>query len=220
MNAKSYEICLEIAGPTAIWTRPDTGDSPGTYPVPARSAAKGIFEAILWNPAVEIVPSRVEICAPLIYHHYATNYGGPLRKSGQVRDDNNYQLFATVLVNVRYRLYANLSLVSRMDFSPKIRRWLERTRSPCHAFKDIFERRLKRGQCHYVPSLGWREFVPSYVGELQPTLHPKQAKLNLSLPSMPIQVFRRPAYGEHALAYEQGLVIEAGVLNYGAAHAE
>lgn len=220
MNAKSYEICLEIAGPTAIWTRPDTGDSPGTYPVPTLSAARGIFEAILWNPAVEIVPSRVEICAPLIYHHYATNYGGPLRKSGQVRDDNNYQLFATVLVNVRYRLYANLSLVSRTDFSPKIRHWLECTRSPCHAFKDIFERRLKRGQCHYVPSLGWREFVPNYVGERQPDLYPTQTELNLSLPSMPTQVFRRPAYGEHALAYEQGLAIEAGVLNYGAAHAE
>lgn len=218
MNSKAYEISLEIAGPTAIWTRPDTGDSPGTYPVPTRSAAKGIFEAILWNPAVEIVPSRVEICAPLVYHHYATNYGGPLRKSGQIKDGNNYQLFATVLVNVRYRLYANLNLASRSDFPPKIRQWLERTRSPCHAFKDIFERRLKRGQCHYIPSLGWREFVPSYVGEPQGTS--TQTDINLSLSSMPDQMFSKPAYGEHALAYAQGLVIESGVLDYGARHAE
>lgn len=216
MNSRNYEISIEIAGPTAIWTRPDTGDSPGTYPVPTRSAAKGIFEAILWNPAVEIVPTRVEICSPLVYHHYATNYGGPLRKSDQIRGDNNYQLFATVLVNVRYRLYASLNLASRNNFPPKIRQWLERTRSPCHAFKDIFERRLTRGQCHYVPSLGWREFVPSYVG--QPQAHiPTQTDINLSLPSMPDQVFRKPAYGEHALAYTQGLVIESGVLNYGSA---
>lgn len=218
MNSKTYGICLEIAGSTAIWTRPDTGDSPGTYPAPTRSAAKGIFEAILWNPAVEIVPSKVEICAPLVYHHYATNYGGPLRKSGQIKDDNNYQMFATVLVNVRYRLYAELHLASRADYPPKIRHWLERTRSPCHAFKDIFERRLKRGQCHYVPSLGWREFVPIYVGEPQDT--PTQTDINLSLPSMPDQVFNKPAYGEHALTYAQGLVIEAGILHYGACHAE
>lgn len=218
MNTKCYEIRLEIAGPTAIWTRPDTGDSPGTYPVPTRSAVKGIFEAILWNPAVEIVPSRVEICAPLVYHHYATNYGGPLRKSGQIKDGNNYQLFATVLVNVRYRLYANLNLASRSDFPPKIRQWLERTRSPCHAFKDIFERRLKRGQCHYIPSLGWREFVPSYVGEPRGT--PTQTDINLSLSSMPDQMFSKPACGEHALAYAQGLVIESGVLVYGSRHAE
>ncbi len=220
MTSKTYEICLEIAGPTAIWTRPDTGDSPGTYPAPTRSAAKGIFEAILWNPAVEIVPTRVEICAPLVYHHYATNYGGPLRKGEQRRNDNNYQLFATVLINVRYRLYADLNPVSRDDFPLKIRHWLERTRSPCHAFKEIFERRLKRGQCHYVPSLGWREFAPSYVGGLQTDLYPTRSDLNLILPSMPDQVFRKPAYGEHALAYEQGLVIESGVLTYGAAHAE
>ncbi|OJZ20740.1 MAG: hypothetical protein BGP21_10495 [Thiobacillus sp. 65-29] len=220
MTSKTYEIKLEIAGPTAIWTRPDTGDSPGTYPAPTRSAAKGIFEAILWNPAVEIVPTRVEICEPLVYHHYATNYGGPQRKSAQIRDDNNYQLFATVLVNVRYRLYADLNSVSRSDFPPKILYWLERTRSPCHAFKEIFERRLKRGQCHYVPSLGWREFAPNYVGRLQIALYPTQADLNLSLPSMPDQVFHKPTYGEHALAYEQGLVIESGILAYGADHAE
>lgn len=213
-----YQINLEIAGPTAIWTRPDTGDSPGSYPVPTRSAAKGIFEAILWNPAVEIAPSRVEICAPLVYHHYATNYGGPLRKSGQIKDGNNYQLFATVLVNVRYRLYAALSPATRSDFPPKIKQWLERTRSPCHAFKDIFDRRLKRGQCHYVPSLGWREFVPSYVGEPQDT--PIQSDINLSLPSMSDQIFSKPAYGEHALTYAQGLVIEAGVLRYEERHAE
>lgn len=218
MSTKTYGISLEIAGPTAIWTRPDTGDTPGTYPTPTRSAAKGIFEAILWNPAVEIVPSRVEICTPLVYHHYATNYGGPLRKSGQFRDGNNYQLFATVLVNVRYRLYAELHPASRTDFPPRIRQWLERTRSPCHAFRDIFERRLKRGQCHYVPSLGWREFVPSFVGEAQNT--PIQTDINLSLPSMPDQVFSKPAYGEHALTYAQGLQIEAGVLHYGARHAE
>ncbi len=216
MNSKHYEISIEIAGPTAIWTRPDTGDSPGTYPVPTRSAAKGIFEAILWNPAVEIAPTRVEICSPLVYHHYATNYGGPLRKSDQIRGDNNYQLFATVLVNVRYRLYARLNPVSRNDFSPKVRQWLERTRSPCHAFKEIFERRLTRGQCHYVPSLGWREFVPSYVG--QPQAHfPTQQDINLSLPSMPDQVFHKPAFGKHALAYTQGLAIRSGVLEYGSA---
>jgi len=217
-NTKTYEISLEIAGPTAIWTRPDTGDSPGTYPVPTRSAAKGIFEAILWNPAVEIVPRQVEICAPLVYHHYATNYGGPLRKSGQIKDGSSYQMFATVLVNVRYRLYATLNLAAYSALPPKIRQWLERTRSPCHAFKDIFERRLKRGQCHYVPSLGWREFAPSYVGEPQGT--PIQTDINLSLPSMPDQMFSKPTCGERAPTYAQGLAIKSGVLDYGARHAE
>ena len=43
---KSYPISLEISGPTAMWTRPDTGDSPVSYPVPTWSAAKGILNLL------------------------------------------------------------------------------------------------------------------------------------------------------------------------------
>jgi CRISPR-associated protein Cas5d len=76
-----YDIALEISGNTAMWTRPDTGDCPVSYPAPTYSAAKGIFESILWGPAVQIVPTKVEICTPVQYHNYQTYYGGPLRKS-------------------------------------------------------------------------------------------------------------------------------------------
>ena len=43
---KKYEISMEIEGPFAMWSRPDTGASPTSYPVPTWSAAKGIFESI------------------------------------------------------------------------------------------------------------------------------------------------------------------------------
>jgi len=215
-----YEIALEIAGATAIWTRPDTGDSPGTYPAPTRSAARGIFESILWNPAVEIVPSRVEICAPLVFHHYTTNYGGPLRKSGQMKDGNNYQLFATVLINVNYRLYAQLKLSSRPPHSEKVARWLEGAkRSPAHAVQEIFERRLKRGQCHTVPSLGWREFVPSYVGPLRQGTH-VQEDINLTMASMLDQVFPAGPFSAYGPTFLQGAEIRNGELKYGVNHAE
>jgi CRISPR-associated protein Cas5d len=216
---KTYDIRLEIAGPSAMWTRPDTGDSPGTYPAPTCSAAKGIFESVLWNPAIEIVPTQVDICAPLVYHHYATNYGGPLRKSDQIRGGNNYQLFATVLVNVRYRLQAKLKVIERADFSPKIASWLERTRSPTHAFKEIFERRLKRGQCHFVPSLGWREFVPNYLGDFCPETS-VQTDINLTLPTMLDSVFPGGPGSAYAPKFVQGLAIKRGVLLYGAPDAE
>ena len=44
MMAKQYPVSLEISGPTAMWTRPDTGDAPVSYPAPTLSAAKAIFE--------------------------------------------------------------------------------------------------------------------------------------------------------------------------------
>lgn len=78
---KSYPIACEISGPTAMWTRPDTGDAPVSYPAPSFAAVKGIFESIVWLKSAEVVPTRVEICAPLVFHAYSTNYGGPLWKS-------------------------------------------------------------------------------------------------------------------------------------------
>jgi CRISPR-associated protein Cas5d len=216
---KLYEIELEIAGPTAIWTRPDTGDSPGTFPAPTRSAARGIFEAILWNPSVEIIPTKVEICAPLVYHHYTTNYGGPLRKSGQIKNDNNYQFFATVLINVHYRLFAQIQLTNQAPHSEKIARWLERTRSPAHAFQEIFMRRLKRGQCYSVPSLGWREFVPSYVGPFRSGIQ-VQESVNLTMASMLDQVFPKGPYSVYEPKFFQNAEIRNGVLIYGGKHAE
>ncbi len=78
---KKYEVSFEISGPTAMWTRPDTGDAPVSYPAPTYGAVKGMLESIVWLKSAEVVPTRVEICAPLVFHTYSTNYGGPLRKS-------------------------------------------------------------------------------------------------------------------------------------------
>lgn len=43
---KNYEVEMEIAGPAAMWTRPDTGSAAVSGPGPTFSAAKGVFEAI------------------------------------------------------------------------------------------------------------------------------------------------------------------------------
>ena len=74
----SYPIEMEISGNTAMWTRPDTGDCPVSYPAPTYSAVKAIFESVLWGPDIEIIPTKVELCKPVQYHFYCTNYGGPL----------------------------------------------------------------------------------------------------------------------------------------------
>ena len=112
MTHYDYPVNMEIAGPTALFSRPDCGDSPASYPAPTYSAVKAMFESVLWGEAVEIVPQKVEICAPIQWHSYATNYGGPLRNPSNIKAGTNYQLYATVLVDVCYRLYA----VARPNF--------------------------------------------------------------------------------------------------------
>jgi CRISPR-associated protein Cas5d len=74
MTSQAHEIKMEISGNTAMWTRPDTGDCPVSYPVPTYSAVKGIFESILWGPAVQIIPTKVEVCTPVQYHNLGSNW--------------------------------------------------------------------------------------------------------------------------------------------------
>src|ERR1700730_12295943 len=147
MTMRTYECRFEIAGPTAMWTRLDTGDAPGSYPAPTFSAAKGMFESILWLQNAEVVPTRVEICSPLVYHAYTTNYGGPLRESEDIKKGSSFQLLASVLVNVCYRLYAAIRTdESGAEYERQRRGHMSGKRNGAHAYCDIFERRLPRGQ--------------------------------------------------------------------------
>lgn len=209
---KPYEVRLEIAGDTAMWTRPDTGDCPVSYPAPTYSAVKGIFESILWGPAVEIVPFKVEICKPVQFHSYVTNYNGPLRKSGK---EGAFQFFATVLTNVCYRLYAHAYPVRDKSGLPEnALKWDRKTTSPGHAFAAIFQRRLRRGQWFVMPCLGWKEFTPSYVGSFREGTQ-VQTDINTTVPSMLRQVFPDGHNSEVRFTYDQNVNIERGVLEYG-----
>jgi CRISPR-associated protein Cas5d len=213
---KKYEVQLEIAGNTAMWTRPDTGDCPVSYPAPTYSAVKGIFESILWGPAVQITPTKVEICAPLQYHNYQTNYGGPLRKSGVIATGGGFQLLATVLIDVRYRFYAEVTPVSKAKknaISEGARSWDGKTTSPGHAYQEIFNRRLKRGQCFSMPCLGWKEFGPDYFGPFR-KITIVQTDVNTVLPSMLREVFSQGYASEVSFLYDQNVVIKAGVLEF------
>jgi CRISPR-associated protein Cas5d len=130
-SGRSYPaIALEVAGPAAMFTRPDTGATPISYPIPTYSAAKGMFEAVLRRTNIYIRPTRVEICKPIRYERYITNYGGPLRKHAQITGNNNYQLIATILVDVHYRIYAAVKEKKRsgqrkMDYAGKFKKEVE-----------------------------------------------------------------------------------------------
>ena len=200
---KRYSISLEIAGPTAMWTRPDTGDAPTSYPAPTYSAVKGVFESVLWLKSAEVVPTVVELCAPVVYHAYTTNYGGPLRES--VTSGNNYQLIATVLTNVCYRLYAEVRSVR--EGVPE--RWA--VANGAHAYQEMFEKRLATGQTWRTPCLGWQEFVPSYLGPFRPGTRVRESE-SQTLPSMLHRVFPRRPDGRGE--FRQNVRIEKGVLRY------
>ena len=209
---KTYTIQMEISAPTAMWTRPDTGDSPVSYPLPTFSASKGLFESVVMIETVEIIPTKVEICKPVIYHNYATNYGGPLRKGEVVKNGGSYQLLATTLINVCYRIYAEIrpARFSR-PLSDKARSQVSRGLNAAHACQAMFNRRLEKGQWHDTPFLGWREFVPDYIGPFRETTR-VQEDIFLDLPSFLYSVF--DSSGEKRPAYMSNVHVNNGRLFY------
>lgn len=206
---KKYPIQMEIAGNTALWARPDTGDSPVSYPAPTYAAVKGIFESILWGPAIEIIPTKVEICKPIQWHSYVTNYGGPLKKSGT----ENLQVFATVLTDVCYRLYAVAVPVTEKNRLPeKAIQWDSRTTSPGHAYQAQFLRRLRKGQSFSNVCLGWKEFTPSYFGEFREETKVCADIPDIHIPSMLRQTFSKGYSSTFSPTFDTDIVIKNGIL--------
>lgn len=210
-----YSLCMEIAGATAMWSRPDTGDSPVSYPVPTMSAARALFEAVAWGPDVLIIPTKVEICTPIVYHSYVNNYKGPLRNPKKIKNGDNYQLQATVLTDVCYRLYADVVPNFKKDNLPKSALdWDRKTTSPGHAYQEIFNRRLSRGQSYAGLALGWREFTPSYFGHFREETKVMTELPDIVIPSMLCEVFPQGYQSEYAPVFAQNMVIHEGTLMY------
>lgn len=215
MAVQAYSIEMEIAGSTAMWTRPDTGDSPVSYPAPTYSAVKAIFESVLWGPAVEIIPTHVGLCRPIQYHTYYTNYNGPLRSSADIKKGTPYQLRATVLIDVCYKLFAKvIPYPHKCKLPARAQEWDQKTKSPGHAYQSIFYRRLQRGQVFATPVLGWREFTPSYFGKVRDDTAIITTMQTIEIPSMLRQVFSQGYCSSVSYVYDTNLKIEHGVLHY------
>ncbi|MDR3567224.1 MAG: hypothetical protein P4L43_04275 [Syntrophobacteraceae bacterium] len=113
------------------------------------------------------------------------------------------QLFATILRDVCYRLHG-VVVGSRRDGPINAR----------HHLQDLFNRRLKRGQCFRTPCLGWSEFTCSYWGPFRDGITEIDAALSMEIPSMLIAVWNSPSSGAYEPRFDQNIRVVEGVLEY------
>ena len=212
-----YKIALEVAGSAAMFARPDTGGTPTSYPAPTWSAAKGLFESIAFfsDRSAWICPTKVEICRRIgdvggrvHFQRYTTNYGGPLRKGdlfnkGTAPGGSSMQFFATILSNVCYHLHGVV-----------VGSQWKNENNPRHHLQDLFNRRLKRGQCYRTPCLGWSEFTCSYWGPFREGLTEVDTALSFEIPSMLLGVWNNPSCGRYEPIFRQNVRIVDGILKY------
>ena len=215
-----YEVSFEIAGPLAMFARPDTGGTPTSYPVPTWAAVKGMFEAIAWLESGDawIDPLEVEVCRPIgtpggevRFQRYTTNYGGPLRKPSQIAAGASYQLIATVLADVCYRVHGVVRGGQHLR---------AQTVNCRHYLQHLFNRRLRQGRCHRTPCLGWSEFTAAYWGPFRNGADGREPEterdtaLNLHIPSLLHQVFTAPVGGAYGPRFLYNKEIREGLLSW------
>lgn len=206
-----YPISMEIAGPFAMFSRPDTGSEKTSYPVPTFSATKGIFESILLMPSVTIVPMRVQICSPVRYYPYSFNYRGELRKTNLIKDGNTCQIKSNILTDVCYRIYAYVINTDNHILSKAASKY--NGINHAHSYQSQFNRYIVKSKNQNSPYLGLSEFLTSYVGVFRESTK-VQKKLNFTIPSMLLCCYDSLNRGKWSPSSIQNVKVVNGELYY------
>jgi len=174
-------FCLEVAGPYACFTRPEMKVERVSYDVITPSAARAIFDAILWKPAIFWKIRRIEVLAPIRWISVRRNEVGKIaspRSEGIFIEEDRQQRAGLFLRDVKYRLNAEFEFIppdKRGKVHNPLPEWIvdkvevaDLSKPDTHPdeteakYAAMFERRAKKGQCFNQPYLGCREFSCSF----------------------------------------------------------
>lgn len=173
--------CLEVSGDYACFTRPEMKVERVSYDVITPSAARAVFEAILWKPAIRWQIHKIEVLKPIRWINLRRNEVGSVISTRNVQtamkqghgnlalniEDERQQRAGLFLRDVKYRLYASFTL---QDDSQHCHRYPhlnansdgDVSENSLIKFQRMFERRASKGQCFNQPYLGCREFSADF----------------------------------------------------------
>ena len=80
--------------------------------------------------------------------------------------------------------------------------------------KDLFDRRIGRGQCYRTPYLGWSEFTCSYWGPFREGVTEVDRNFAMDIPSMLLCMWNSPSQGKYEPKFHQNVKIIDGVMKY------
>jgi CRISPR-associated protein Cas5d len=147
-----------------------------SYDVITPSAARAVFDAILWKPAIFWRVTRIEVLAPIRWISVRRNEVGAVastRKSHIFIEDDRQQRAGLFIRDVKYRLFAKFEFIppeKRGKVYNPVPGYLHDTEELGIVRQDekpakyaaMFERRARKGQCFNQPYLGCREFSANF----------------------------------------------------------
>lgn len=173
----------------ACFTRPELKVERMSYDVITPSAARAIFEAIFWKPAIHWQVTKIEVLNPIKWISVRRNEVGAVASKNPIFiEDKRQQKNTLLLKDVRYRIWAKLCFIpmrERIKGDKKIyQKWYDEDVEQYVAssnplidkeesdlirkdenpgkYNAMFERRASKGQCFNQPYLGTREFSASF----------------------------------------------------------
>ena len=171
-------FCLEVSGPYACFTRPEMKVERVSYDLITPSAARAVFDAILWKPAIFWQVKKIEVLAPIKWISVRRNEVGKVaspRSEGIFIEDDRQQRAGLLLRDVKYRLHGQFVFIppeKRGKVLNPVPEWLvdaeeaealkksdSRPDETEAKYAAMFERRAKKGQHFHQPYLGCREFA-------------------------------------------------------------
>lgn len=174
----SKGFCLEVKGDFACFTRPEMKVERVSYDVITPSAARAIFDAILWKPAIRWRITKIEVLNPIRWANIRRNevaHTASPKSKGIFIEDSRQQRAALLLRDVKYRLHGEFDFIppeKRGKTSNPVPEWLVdaaefddlqkldvRAAETEAKYAAMFERRAKKGQHFHHPYLGCREFA-------------------------------------------------------------
>ncbi|MBQ5937781.1 MAG: type I-C CRISPR-associated protein Cas5 [Bacteroidaceae bacterium] len=165
MEYYDKEFCLEVWGPLACFTRPELKVERVSYDVITPSAARAIFEAIFWKPAIHWQVTKIEVLHPIKWTSVRRNeVGAVASKSPIYIEEKRQQKNSLLLQDVRYRLWAKLQFIpqgKRKTQADSFGNEGHNDENPAK-YNAMFERRASKGQCFNQPYLGTREFAATF----------------------------------------------------------
>ena len=185
MEYTDKEYCLEVWGDYACFTRPELKVERVSYDVITPSAARAIFEAILFKKyAMRWQVTKIEVLNPIKWDSVRRNEVGAtanVKSTGIYIEDKRQQKNTLLLKDVKYRLWAKLVFIPVSE-RPKEAFAKHKPGADENPMKyyQMFERRATQGQCFTQPYLGTREFSASFrlvnpeTEELAPALSAEQ----------------------------------------------
>lgn len=165
MEYTDKEYCLEVWGDYACFTRPELKVERVSYDVITPSAARAIFDAIFWKPAISWEVTKIEVLNPIKWFSIRRNEVGAVASKGKNQifiEDSRQQRNTLMLKDVHYRIHAKQRYISVNKRSAEdLRRQPGEDENP-GKYNAMFERRAAKGQCFNQPYFGTRECVANF----------------------------------------------------------